>query len=515
MLSTDAYSHPSGEIDLVQTHISFVIFAGEFVYKVKKPVDFGFLNFTTLELRRHFCEEEVRLNRRLCEDTYIGVVPIVSTNGGVKVDAEGEAIEYAVKMRRLPQEGMMTPLLDRDGVTLDMIHILAERIAAFHSTSERSREIDAIGNLETVMANWRENFEQTESFIGRTITQQHFDEIRGFIDDVAAKLGDLFAARVREGRARDCHGDLRADAVCFKDDGVCIFDGIEFNERFRYSDVAADIAFLAMDLEDHGRSDLSDALMGRYLTSSLDATLPIILPFYKCYRAYVRGKVEGFQLDQPEIDDAQKEQATAAAGRYFDLAHAYATQAASPSLIITIGASGSGKSHLANALAAHLGAAVYSSDVVRKQLLGIDPSERRIEPIDSGIYSPEVTERTYQALIDSAQPWLERGVSVVLDASYLQQTPRLAAVQLARQSNVRFLALECEASETVIRGRLADRGNEDQATSDGRWEVYEAQQKRREPTTELPQESRIAIDTSRTLAEQIGAVNERLAGTES
>ena len=503
MLSPDAYSHATGEVELLQTHISYLVFAGEFVYKVKKALDLGFLDFGTLERRRHFCEEEVRLNRRLCDETYLGVVPIVIDGGKVRVDGEGEAVEYAVKMQRLPAEGMMTPLLEANGVTLEMLSRLARDVAAFHASSERNEQIDSFGGLETAMENWRENFEQTEAFIGRTITQQQFDDIHAFIERVAEEDVELFAARVREGRVRDCHGDLRADAVCFKHDSVCIFDCIEFNERFRYSDVAADVAFLAMDLEDRGRSDLSDELMGQYLSTTLDATLPLVLPFYKCYRAYVRGKVDGFQLDQAEVDEAQKERAAEGARRYFALAHRYATQPAAPSLIITVGLSGSGKSHLANALAAHAGAAIFSSDVKRKQLLGIDPTETHEEPIDEGIYSPDMTKRTYEALLDEARPWLERGKSVILDASFLQSAQRLGALALADDTKVRFLALECRADESVIWERLSQRAGEKRAVSDGRWEIYEAQKARQEAPEELPGESRVVVDTSRPLAEQI------------
>ena len=355
MLLPEAYPHPVDGVELRQTHISYLLFAGDFVYKVKKPLDLGFLNFTTLEQRQHFCQEEVRLNRRLCDRTYLGVVPISFDEGAARVDAGGEPFDYAVKMRRLPDEGMMTPLLERDGVSLEQVAGLARRIAGFHAATERSAEIDRLGGLETVTLNWRENFEQTESVIGRTIDRRQFGEIRAFVEKALGLDADLFDLRVREGRVRDGHGDLRADAVCFEDDGVCIFDCIEFNERFRYSDVAADIAFLAMDLEERGRQDLSDELMSHYLGATLDATLPLLLPFYKCYRAYVRGKVDGFQLDQPEVAEAQQAQAAESARRYFALAHAYASQPAPRVLIITAGVTGSGKSRLANALAARLG----------------------------------------------------------------------------------------------------------------------------------------------------------------
>jgi aminoglycoside phosphotransferase family enzyme/predicted kinase len=514
LLSPDAYPHRVDGVELRQTHISYVFLAGEFVYKLKKPINLGFLDFSTLDRRRHFCEEEVRLNRRLCEGTYIGVVPISYVDGEVKVDAKGQAVEYAVKMRRLPDEGMMSALLERDAVTQAHLATLARTLADFHNASERSDEIDRYGGLETAMVNWRENFEQTEPFIGRAITHSQLEDVRAFIENVSEEDADVFALRVREGRARDCHGDLRSDAVCFQGDGVCIFDCIEFNERFRYSDVAADIAFLAMDLEYRGRRDLSDELLGLYLAATLDATLPLVLPFYKCYRAYVRGKVEGFQLDQPEVDEAQKRHATEAARSYFELAHSYATQAAPHALIITIGVTGSGKSYLGNALAARLGAVVLSSDVVRKRLLGVESTERQWVPFETGIYSPEATERTYRALLDEARPWLARGKPVVLDASYLQRAHREAALRLAMEADARFLAVECEAAEALVWERLSERRGGERVVSDGRWEIYQGQQERREPVDELPVGSHVVVETALPLAKQIEAVLGHLDGGE-
>jgi len=400
----------------------------------------------------------------------------------------------------------MNRLLEHGAVTSDMLAVLARRLADFHASSERSDEIDRYGGLETALVNWRENFEQTEPYIGRTIHQRQFQEIQAFIEEVAEEDAGLFELRVREGRARDCHGDLRTDAVCLQDGGVCIFDCIEFNERFRFSDVAADVAFLAMDLEYRGREDLSDELMGAYLAATLDSTLPLVLPFYKCYRAYVRGKVDGFQLDQPEVDEKQKALVVRGARRYFELAHAYALQPRSRALVITVGVTGSGKSHLAYPLAARLGAVILSSDVTRKRLLGVEPTEARIEPIDTGAYDPEVTERTYRALLDEARTWLERGKAVILDASYLRRAHRERALRLAIETEARFLALECEADEAHIWERLSERQGEERVVSDGRWEVYQAHQQRREPVDELPVGSHMVVETARPLRDQIASV---------
>lgn len=506
LLSPSAYPHQVDKVELRQTHISYLLFAGDLVYKVKKPLDLGFLDYSTLEKRRRCCEEEVRLNRRLCEGTYLAAVPITRPADGVRMEGEGEAVEYAVKMRRLPEKRMMSLLLEQGAVDSRMLAGLAGRIADFHASSERNAEIDGFGGLETAMLNWRENFEQTAPYIGRTVTQTQFQETQAFVEEVAELDGAVFELRVQEGRARDCHGDLRADAVVFEDDHVCIFDCIEFNERFRYSDVAADVAFLAMDLDYRGRGDLADEFLGLYVGATLDSTLPLVLNFYRCYRAYVRGKVDGFQLDQPEVSDEQKAQVAAGARRYFKLAHEYAMRPSPRALIITVGVSGSGKSYLANALAARLGAFIVSSDVTRKRLLGIEPTERRIDPIDAGIYDPEVTERTYKAMLEAVRPWLERGKPVVLDASFLDRSHREAALALSYDTNAGFLALECEADEAVIWKRLSQRRGEERVVSDGRWEVYRAQQERREPIDELPVGTHAVIETAQPLGEQIAAV---------
>ncbi len=510
LLSPGAYPHKPESVELRQTHISYVFLAGELAYKIKKPLNLGFLDYSTLEKRRHFCEEEARLNSRLCAGTYLGAVPVTREDDSMKLEGRGEAIEYAVKMRRLPEEGMMSHLVERDAVTPEMLADLARRLAGFHASSERSEEIDRFGGLETAMLNWRENFEQTEPYVGRTITRAQLDDIRAFVENVAESDAELFAERVREGRARDCHGDLRTDAVCFTEGHACVFDCIEFNDRFRYSDVAADIAFLAMDLEFHGCRDLSDELLGRYLGDTLDSTLPLLLPFYKCYRAYVRGKVDGFQLDQPEIDAEQKALVQKGARRYFELAHQYATHITPRMLIITVGVTGSGKSYLANALAAHLGAAVFSSDATRKRLLGIEATEPRFEPFETGSYAPEITERTYDALLAEAHIWLDRDKPVILDASFLARKYRQAALHLAQEVDAPFLALECEADEALIWQRLSERRGQERVVSDGRWEIYQKQQETREPVDELPVGSHAITDVSRSLREQLAAVDQHL-----
>jgi aminoglycoside phosphotransferase family enzyme len=322
LMKPEAYDEEPGDIELVQTHISFVFLTRNFVYKVKKAVNLGFLDFTTLEKRRFFCEKELELNRRLCKDMYLEVVPI-NKSDAIKIKGEGETVEYAVKMKQMPQEKMMSKLLEKDKVDDRLVDRIAKIIAEFHSKAETNRRISKFGSLAIIETNWKENFEQTEEFVGKTISTEDFKLIRERIKDFVKRNVSLFEKRMAEGRVRDCHGDIHSGNI-FVTDGIYIFDAIEFNERFRYSDVAADVAFLAMDLDFRERSDLSDFFVERYIKYSGDQELTKLLPFYKCYRAYVRGKVVSFKLKDPSISSEDKSTAIKEAKAYFTLASTYA-----------------------------------------------------------------------------------------------------------------------------------------------------------------------------------------------
>lgn len=322
LLKPQAYSHGPQKIELVQTQMSFVFLAGEYVYKIKKPVNLGYLDYTTLEKRHYFCQQELELNRRLCPDAYLAVVPIVEEDDGLHMEGQGEAVEYAVKMRRLPPNRMMDVLLPRGQVTPEMVASVAEKLVSFHGRAETSPDIAAFGRLDVIRHNCDENFAQTEKYIGLTILRAKYEVIRGYTDDFIRSNVRLFEKRVTEARIRDCHGDLHAAHVCFTDD-ICIYDCIEFNDRFRYSDVASEIAFLAMDLDRHRQAGLSRHLVDTYAGLSHDEGLLSLLNFYKCYRAYVRGKVEGFKLDDPYIPEEEKVKVLTAAHGYFQLAESY------------------------------------------------------------------------------------------------------------------------------------------------------------------------------------------------
>jgi len=322
LMKPEAYDEEPGKIELTQTHISFVFLTRNFVYKLKKAVDLGFLDFTTLEKRRFFCEKELDLNRRLCEGMYLEVVPINRSNI-IKIKGEGETVEYAVKMKRMPQERMMNKLLEENKVDSKLIDRIAKIIAEFHSKAETNKRISKFGSLAIIETNWKENFDQTKEFVGKTISTEDFKFIRERIDDFMKRNVSLFEKRIAEGRVRDCHGDIHSGNI-FVTDRIYIFDAIEFNERFRYSDVASDIAFLAMDLDFKGRTDLSKFFVERYVKYSGDQELTKLLPFYKCYRAYVRGKVVSFKLEDPSVTSEEKSVAIKEAKAYFKLASTYA-----------------------------------------------------------------------------------------------------------------------------------------------------------------------------------------------
>ncbi len=322
LMKPEAYDEEPGQIELIQTHISFVFLTRKLAYKVKKAVDLGFLDFTTLEKRCFFCEKELELNRRLCGDMYQEVVPINKSNA-IRIKGEGETVEFAVKMKKMPQEKMMNKLLEEKKVNRKLVDRIARIIADFHSKAEKSGRISKFGSLEIIETNWKENFIQAGEFVGKTISMKDFEMIHRRIERFMETNATFFGKRMSNGRVRDCHGDIHSGNI-FVTDRIYIFDAIEFNERFRYSDVASDIAFLAMDLDFKERRDLSNFFVKRYVKYSGDLELTKLLPFYKCYRAYVRGKVISLKLKDPNVDCEEQKMAIEEAKAYFGLAATYA-----------------------------------------------------------------------------------------------------------------------------------------------------------------------------------------------
>ena len=474
------YPHCPASVQVVQTHISVVFLAGDLVYKIKKPLDLGFLDFTTLEKRLHFCRQEIILNSRFSDGIYLGVANICRGPSGLNLDGAGEPVEAAVVMRRVPDDRIMLNMLDRDQVTPQLLDRLSDRLAFFHSTAATGPQIASFGSVAVVRQNVTENFEQTVPYIGRTIDGRAHQAISALSLEFLASNEDLIKNRVKHGYVRDCHGDLHLDHVVITD-SIMLIDCIEFNDRFRYSDTAADLAFLLMDLDFRGYPAFSRHIAERYAESSRDRQVLQILNFYQGYRAFVRGKVNSFTLDEPEVSQSEKEIATQTARDYFRLSLSYMAPRPAVALIVVCGLIGTGKSFLAAKLGTRLGIAPIQSDIVRKTIHSLAPDEHRLDKYGEGIYTSGATEQTYQALLEAARRRLAEGKSVILDATFMRFDDRVRARELAVRHNATFRLIECVAPEEVIQQRLERRIKQSNEPSDGRWELFPAHKAGFEP----------------------------------
>jgi aminoglycoside phosphotransferase family enzyme/predicted kinase len=505
----------SEQIVVVQTHASVVFLAGQRAYKVKKARDTGFFDYTTPALRRQFCEQEVLLNARLAPRVYQGVAPVLArvdgqlrfgpvfTPGqipepGTRLAGE-EVLDYAVVMQRLPEEATLASLVATGRATPALLSRVAERIAQFHQGAATSRAIADFGSLRIIRQNWDENFRQIQPYIGRSIDQMMYNQLSASIYDFLDGYAALFQTRQRQGHIRDCHGDLRLQHVYLLSQDlsivqqeidkraverellICVVDCIEFNERFRYSDVASEVAFLAMELAVAGRADLARAFVDAYIARTGDDALSELLPFYACYRACVRGKVLSMQLDQPEVPEQQRQTVQREASALFQLAVSYASGPTRPTLLLVGGLMGTGKSTLAHQLHAELGWPLLSSDVTRQRLAERESVQPQAQPdaFGEGLYTPAWTARTYQEMFAQAAEKLKAGHSVILDATFGQRVHRHAAAQEAALYGANLVFLECQAPRVEVLQRLAARWQARQhgqqpVASEGRPELYDA-----------------------------------------
>jgi uncharacterized protein len=487
------YPHPVDRVELVETHISWVFLAGDRVYKVKKPVDLGFLDFTTLERRRFFCEEEVRLNRRLTHDVYLGVVEL-NGHDALTFGGRGPTREVAVMMTRLPHDRMLDELVRRESIQPELVEALGRIIAGFHAAAPTGGEIDRLGGLATVRANWDENFEQTAGLPPAVLPDEGRQALRVWVTTFLEREARRFETRVAAGRSRDCHGDLQAQHVCCTEP-IQIFDCIEFNSRFRYGDVAGEIAFLAMDLDRLGRPDLALRFLNAYLETSGDYEAVPLLDFYRAYRAFVRGKVLGFQIDaRPEAADKARER--------FALALRYTERRAIPQLVITTGVIGTGKSTLARAVAARIGAIIVRTDAVRKHLAGRALTERASAGFGEGLYSGEMARRTYAEAMALAAKLLDAGWPVLLDGAFSSVAQRNMAREVAAPAGVPFVVIWCDAPDSVLADRLRRRAEQPGEVSDARVELLPQHRARYEPPEREPQVVRIDTTASPDAAER-------------
>lgn len=467
-----AYPYPVDQIEVRQTHLSVVFRAGDYVFKIKKPVDLGFVDFTSLEKRHHDCQEEIRLNRRLAPDIYRGVVPVVQTEHGLKFGGAGQTVEWAVQMERLPDDATLLERVRRGEVTQEQIEELARRIARFHAEAATDARIAAFGRFEAVARNLRDNLQHPAELTGKTVSRTVLERLKELTEETLARLQPLIEARAARGMPRDTHGDLHLDHVYLFPErqppaDLIIIDCIEFNERLRYTDPVADMAFVVMDLGFQGRHDLASAFADAYFEASRDDEGRALLTLYTGYRAMVRGKVEGLRLLQPEVEAKDQAAGLLRSRAYWLLALGeLETPQHKPCLVLTGGVPGSGKSTLARGLAERANFQVVRSDVVRKELAGIPPTEKAPPGMD--IYDGNWTDRTYAECLRRAEAYLFEGKRVIVDATFSGERRRQWFLQTAAQWAVPAVLFFCQASPETLQRRLAGRQGD---ASDADWSV--------------------------------------------
>jgi len=496
LLDPGAYTHAPERVTLLQTHGSMLFFAGDRVYKVKKPVDFGFMNFTTLRRRRFYCEEEVRLNRRMAARVYLGVAPITrSADGRIAVRGEGEVIEHAVEMRRLPAERMLDALLEAGQAEEADLDAIADRVVAFHADARADDSVRAFGEPDAVARRRGTNLEECAELAGDlpdapdpaapALSRAGLDRLRRWSEDEQSRLRQRIADRAAGGRVREGHGDLHAGNICLLQEGgqreVVAYDCIEFEESFRCLDVAAEIAFLAMDLERRGFVEAARRVVDRYARVAHDEGLRELQALYRCHYACVRGKVAALRARGEQI---AREDAEASWRQAVDTLHLAAGYTLPASLVVMCGLPGTGKSWWAARISRALRARLVRSDEVRKAMAGMDPLQRPSADAErERLYAPEMTRRVYERMASIAAQTLALGQSVVLDATSPTKVIRTALLEAGRGAGAALIA-HCVCPEEVVHRRLLSRAERGGDASDADIEVHRAARERFEPPEE-------------------------------
>jgi aminoglycoside phosphotransferase family enzyme/predicted kinase len=472
LLDPATYPEPTGSVSFHETHISRVYLTDNHAYKLKKPLNLGFLDYSTLEKRHFFCQEETRLNRRFAPQTYLGVVALRNAQGRLRFNGSGVLVDYAVLMQRLPETRMLDHLLDSAAPELPgEIERLARHLPSLFMAAPVCREDVPGGNAVVVRANCVENLRQTEAAIGHALSMEAHRLMASLSNGLLEKLTPLLRQREAAGFVRDGHGDLHARNICMTEP-IQVYDCIEFCRRFRVADMAAELAFLLMDLDFRGRQDLARQFLETYHQYTPDHALPELLPFYKSYRAWVRGKVESLLAGENDVDATTRQQALAESRRYFNLALGYHAPAA---LLMTSGLMGVGKSTLARNLALALGGIVLRSDVVRKELAGIPLAQHQADAFGQGLYSSAMTASTYAELYQRARRLLKHGETVIIDASFARKAERKTFLDLAVELDRPAWLLHVHCDRATVIARLDRRRAEGRDASDGRRELLEAQ----------------------------------------
>ncbi len=494
LMQPNMYDPPVEECTLIETHISWVILAGAYAYKIKKSLNLGFLDFSTLEKRLFYCREELRLNKRLAPAIYLSVVPIIGSLAHPRWAVAGEesaAIDYAIKMVAFPQQAQLDRLLNNGALQPCHIDILAGYIAAFHQHTDIAGADSIYGNPEIIYQPIDENFKQIREHVKNGRALRSLAELESWGMAAFSALHAIMKQRKSAGFVRECHGDMHLRNIAWVDDAPLVFDCIEFSPSLRWIDVMSDIAFLVMDLQDRKQPALAQRFLNMYLQHTGDYAGVRVLRFYQVYRALVRAKIDAIRAHQAGIDKEEQAEAENDFFTYLDLALSY-VRAAGPVLIITRGVSASGKSTLSQSLLEQLGAVRIRSDVERKRIFGLKPEVEGRAAVGKGIYSPEATQKTYHKLTELTAHLLDAGYSVIVDAAFLQFEERLQFSKLADRKKVPFMIIECRADAATLRRRIMQRKND---VSDADLQVLEMQLSTWQSLRAEEQRCAILVDT--------------------
>jgi len=500
MKRPDSYPHSPDTVEHIQTHISHVFIASPFVYKIKKPLDLGFLDFSTLEKRKYYCHRELELNRRLCDHIYLEVTHLVHSGNTYQFASDnlksGKPIEYIVKMKQLKRENFLIGFVKKGDLKKEHLERVARKLHRFYSGQSPDTKILNYGDPEKILYNTDENFNQTRDFIGKTISRQAFHSIHQFTNSFLDMHKALFRKRIEEHRIVDGHGDLHLEHINLTDNSICIYDCIEFNERFRYQDIAADLAFLAMDLDFHQLQNESRYFMNLMSELLHDPDLLALADFYKCYRAYVRGKVKSFESDEGEVSTPEQKKTANKAERYFRLSLYYALFGSKPMIYLFMGRVASGKSTLAKRLAKDTGIHSFSTDILRKKIAGLPLTKRLPDRDRTALYSEVMSDKTYQNLCERGVEEIRNGRSVILDGTFASKKKRRELTDYFEEHDIEYLYVEPIADKNIRMDRLHDRNQGQAVISDARLDDMDMLDERYENPDELDPIHYLQISTS-------------------
>lgn len=489
------YSHPVSHVTLVETHISWVFLTGQYVYKIKKPVLFSFVDFSTLEKRRWFCEEEVRLNRRLAPQLYLGVVSITGSPSDPRIDGDGRAFEWAVKMKQFPPDQEFHHLLKTGNLDDSVVRELAIDIGTFHGRLEPAGDPLLYGEPDMVWRPIAECFEDIPLAALPVRIQSCMQDIKEWTNQEWKRLRPILRERQSSGQIRECHGDLHLGNIALFEGRTCVFDALEFKPGLRWIDVISEVAFLVMDLESRDRVDLAYWFLNCYLEVTGDYAGMSVFRLYEVYRALVRAKVAGLRLAQVEPGSPVREDFLEEIIRYVELANRL-VMSAPPMLILMHGVSGTGKTSVSTEVVKALGAVRVRSDVERKRIYAEQRKIVRGQGTSTSLYAPDMTRATYDRLWDLANRMLQAGCSVVVDATFLESAQRQSFIRLAHERQVSIVILDVWAPDEVLAERIASRARQQTDASDATIGVMEQQKAKEEALTELEQDTTIRVDST-------------------